>query len=74
MIFDNVKVGDKFIRSSDGVLMIVTELIESGFAYTCTPHNPLPIRWGFVPVTSGKLFYKSHPYVEWNKMYVKVLE
>lgn len=74
MVFDDVKVGDKFRDKKRHITLTVTELTEGGFKYDCTPHHVLPARYGFSEVKSGELFYNFHKYIDWDMFYENVKE
>lgn len=72
MIFDDVKVGDKFRDMiTYPTTLTVTELTDRGFKYTCTPYSALPARMGMSTVTGGELYYKDHLYINWDVRYAK---
>lgn len=76
MIFDNVKVGDRFmVRKNIDSAFTVTELTERGFKYTLdVPYNAYPHRYGPSLVMNGELFCKDPglSYMPWDSVYSKV--
>lgn len=66
MVFDDVKIGDKFRDKQKGIILTVTELTPRGFKYDCTPHHIYPARMGPSLCTSGELYYKEHDYIDWS--------
>jgi len=77
MIFDNVKVGDKFLEKHSNRILTITELTEKGLKYTCEPYS---IKIGYdagIPqlgmVSGGELLIKE-PLTAyyWDQNYEKV--
>jgi hypothetical protein len=76
MIFDDVKVGDRFmVRRNIESAFTVTELTEKGFKYKLdVPYHAFSARWGPSLVTEGEMFCKDPElsYMRWDDVYSKV--
>jgi hypothetical protein len=73
MIFDNVKVGDKFVSKTGTPpgWIKVTELTDNGFKYECEPYNVYPLRYGPSLATSGEFILNAVPEKLWDCWYRK---
>lgn len=73
MVFDNVKVGDRFRPkfNSLGGVITVTRLTSRGFEYTVeTPYHAFPARYGPSLVTGGELLTnRVLNDVDWDAQY-----
>lgn len=56
MIFDDIKLGDKFRDVQTQRILTVTELTEKGFKYTCEPYQVFPARYGQSTSTGGEVY------------------
>ncbi|MGH7744296.1 MAG: hypothetical protein ACREQ5_05670 [Candidatus Dormibacteria bacterium] len=74
MLFDDVKVGDRFRDKQVYKVMTVTELTERGFNYDIEPYQAFPARYGCNLVTNGELLYKDYPELAecWSIHYEKL--
>lgn len=80
MIFDNVKVGDKFLYKATDEVIEVTELSEKGFKYSVeNPHRHMwPARYGPSLHMGGEMFTKHNGYGDflhkwWDENYERIL-
>lgn len=74
MVFDNVRVGDRFKEKQTGRTFEVTDLTVMGFKYKMDqPYHALPARMGPSLVTEGELFI-NNPELEghWDHAYEKL--